>query len=206
MLKPARHCRGFTLMELIVGVGIALLVLTGLIMAFTSNTKTSSETLQRVRQSQDLRGAMGMMVRDLRRAGYWAQAPSGSGAGAAYSNPFATIDAATAGCISFRYDRDSDGSASASENFGFRLNGGAVETMTAGDASNCTAAGNTWEAITDAKVNPVTELAFTLNEEETASIVVRSVDISLKGHLAADAKSTQALTETVRIRNDLYKH
>ena len=203
-----RRSGGFTLMELMIGLGIALLLLTGLIMAFTSSTKTTSDTLKRVRQTQDLRGAMAAMVRDLRRAGYWAGAASASGSGAAYSNPFAAIDASTAGCISFRYDRDGNGSAGAGENFGYRLNGGAIESMIAGDASNCAAAGNTWEALTDAKVNVVTVLAFTLGEESVSAgagrIVVRQVAIQMEGNVAGNTATKQQLAETVRIRNDQY--
>lgn len=210
MLIARRSCGGFTLMELLFGVGIALLLLTGLIMTFTSSTKTSSDTLKRVRQGADLRGAMAMMVRDLRRAGYWAGATSGSGAGAAYNNPFAAIDTATAGCISYRYDHNADGSLGAPENFGFRVSAGAIEAMTGGDAADCAAAGNTWEAITDSKVHLVTALTFELSEEPAAvsgggQIVVRQVEIKLAGQLAGDAGAKQQLAETVRIRNDLFR-
>lgn len=204
-----RHARGFTLMEVLVGAGIALLVVTGLILAFTASTKSTSDTLRRVKQTQDLRGAMAMMVRDVRRAGYWANAVSGSGAGAGYSNPFGAIDSAMPGCLSFRYDRDGDGAAGASENFGYRLNAGAVEAMTAGDASNCAAAGNTWEALTDAKVNTVSALAFAVTEESasagTGTIVVRTVEIRLEGNVAGSSAAKQQLVESVRIRNDLYR-
>jgi prepilin peptidase dependent protein B len=210
MLNVRARNRGITLMELLIGTGIALLLLTGLIMAFTSSTKTSSDTLKRVRQSADLRGAMGLIVKDLRRAGYWGNATSGSGAGSGWSNPFGAIDTATPGCISFRYDRDGDGALGAAENFGFRLNAGAVESMTAGDAANCAAGGNTWEAMTDPKASVVTVLTFQLYEEAVAvsgggQVVVRTVEIALTGQPVNDASGTQQLAETVRIRNDLFR-
>ncbi len=200
---------GFTLAEMMIGVVIALFLLSGLILSFTATTKSSSDTLRAAKGAQDLRGAMMMMARDLRRAGYWANAASMTGSPATV-NPFAALNTATAGCVLFAYDQNSNGTLDANESFGYRLKSGAIEARTAGATDDCAAAANTWEALTDAKVNTVNTLTFTLAELAApvtggGNMMVRQVTIDTAAQLARDAAVKQTFTETVRIRNDVFR-
>lgn len=207
--QTMRRQRGFTLGELMIGVALALFLLSGLILTFTSTTKSSVDTLRAAKGSQDLRGAMMMMARDLRRAGYWANAASMTGSPATV-NPFATLNTAAAGCVLFAYDQNGNGTLDVGESFGYRLNGGAIEARTAGAADDCAAATNSWEALTDAKVNAINTLTFTLAELAApitggGNMIVRQVTIDAAAQLARDAAVKQTFTETVRIRNDVYR-
>ena len=205
----ARRMHGFTLAEMMVGVAISLFLLTGLILAFTSASKSSSDTLRLLKGSQDLRGAMLLMGRDVRRAGYWANATTMVGSKTTV-NPFAAINTAVAGCILFSYDQNSNGALDAAESFGYRLKNGVIEARTGGSTDDCNGAGNTWEALTEPNVNQVTALAFGLSEKAAAisgggQMIVREVVIDAAAQLTRDASVKQTFSETIRIRNDAYR-
>ena len=205
----APRMRGFTLTEMMIGVAISLFLLTGLLMAVTTATKSSSDTLGAVKGAQDLRGAMLMIGRDLRRAGYWASATGMVGDNTVV-NPFGVVNTAVAGCILFSYDRNDNGVRDAAESFGYRLNNGVIEARTAGASDDCTGGGHTWEALTDAKVNTVSALTFTQAEKSAAitgggQMVVREVSVDAAAALTRDASVKQSFTETIRVRNDLYR-
>jgi prepilin-type N-terminal cleavage/methylation domain-containing protein len=61
---------GFSMIELMIAMAIGLVVI-GSVLAFTmSSLNTNTEYVQATRLSQELRGTMDMITRDLRRAGY----------------------------------------------------------------------------------------------------------------------------------------
>jgi prepilin-type N-terminal cleavage/methylation domain-containing protein len=62
--------RGFTLMELLVSIGIAALVLTGLASAVASQSKSAILTLGTADMAQDARSSIDLFKRDVRMAGY----------------------------------------------------------------------------------------------------------------------------------------
>ncbi len=132
-------------------------------------------------------------------------------------------------CITFSYDTDADGNIDVGsgaaptngtdERFGFRLNSRALETRESG--ALCTDDG--WQNITDERSTRITTLQFTLKPQPAISlnnpdlkgkcegadtynctINVREVQIELKGELVSDVNVKRELTETVRIRNDLW--
>ena len=62
--------RGFTLLELLVAIGIAAVVLGGLASAVQSQSRSAIFALGSADMSQDVRSAIGLFKRDVRMAGY----------------------------------------------------------------------------------------------------------------------------------------
>ena len=70
-MKGHTHCRGFSLVELMVSLVITLILLAGIGQIFLSSKKsyTLQDSLARIQESG--RYAMDVLSQDLRRAGYW---------------------------------------------------------------------------------------------------------------------------------------
>jgi type IV pilus assembly protein PilW len=70
-MKGHTHCRGFSLVELMVALVITLILLAGIGQIFLSSKKsyTLQDSLARIQESG--RYAMDVLSQDLRRAGYW---------------------------------------------------------------------------------------------------------------------------------------
>ncbi|MDR3491228.1 MAG: prepilin-type N-terminal cleavage/methylation domain-containing protein [Gammaproteobacteria bacterium] len=208
---------GFTLPELLVALVVNAILFTALISIFIVNITHYNTIIKVNRLNQQLQATMQLMVNDIRRAGYWANANNDIGTNQ-NNNPFMasgvdlTIGASNT-CILFAYDKNSSGtlpsigSSSDDERYGYRLTGNAVQSRPWGASFNCT--GTDWENVTDPNLVTVTALTFTLTTQNmsaggTSTISLRSVDITLTGQLTDDATVTKTLTEHVRIRNDKF--
>lgn len=116
--------RGATLVELLVGVALALFILSGLVVVFVGGVEGSRRMLLEARLRQDMRAAMELITRDLRRGGYWGNAisrtvvPVGvttpvsyadpcTGAAGTVFNPYGCITTSGATEIDYLYSRDS---------------------------------------------------------------------------------------------------
>lgn len=214
--QAARAARGFTLVELLVGLALALLVVAGGASLLTSQIREHRALVLEARLMQDLRTAADLVARDLRRAGYWGDAGAGvwTEAAPARANPYAALapDSAASDAASLRYSRDAvenhvvDGN----EQFGFRLRNQAIEIQLG--SSN-------WQALTDATLLAVTEFVITPQHEvidlaaacptpcptesETCPRQqLRSLALVISAHALADAAVTRSVQAQVRVRND----
>jgi type IV pilus assembly protein PilW len=210
---------GFTLPEVLIALAVNVVILLGLVTVFSSNVSHSTKTTNIDALSQQLETAMQLMANDIRRAGYWGNAISDLGTGV-NNNPFMAagtdVNITGGNCILFTYDYDSNNSlatvssTSDDERYGFRLNGQTLQTRPPGASFDCSAAANAWENVTDPGIVQVTALSFTLNSTTvpvgatSASLLLRSVDISITGRLTSDNTITKTLTQHVRIMNDKY--
>ncbi|MDH5326193.1 MAG: hypothetical protein OEZ68_20855 [Gammaproteobacteria bacterium] len=112
---------GVGLPELMIGIVVGLIILSGTISLYINTIKNSSNTLLSTKLNQELSTAMSLMVSDIRRTGYWANANSGS------ANPFTVVTSPATNinvleslsCILYSYDHNSDG-INNNEIFGFR--------------------------------------------------------------------------------------
>jgi len=175
-----RAQRGINLIELMVGIAISLVLLTGVLSVMLRISTSGGEIVQSTRLNQQMRGALDLMSKELQRAGYvdwmaaWDQDDDGvltlpaddvTGDGNLDILDYyqavlpvlndmgrITIDGS---CILYRYDIGPD----QFNLFGFRLNDGAIEMKTSGDHSCDTNVG--WQDVTDPTVT-ITELTFTL--------------------------------------------
>lgn len=212
----ASAARGFTLVELLVGLALALLVVAGGGVLLTSQIREHRALVLEARLMQDLRTAADVVARDLRRAGYWGDAGAGvwSPAAPGRANPYTALapDGAASDAASLRYSRDAveNNVIDSNEQFGFRLRNGAIEIQLG--------TGN-WQAMTDATLLAVTQFVITPqqvdinlaaacptpcpSEDETCPRQqVRSLALQISAHALADATVTRSVQALVRVRND----
>lgn len=187
MIKRETIQRGFTLIELMVGLTVGLIVIGVVGSIFLSILRTSSDTMHSLTVNQEMRSVMALMVSDLRRAGYWEGAVDAAGSDA-FENPFTTEAETAAGtnlrdvhihdtdadgigdCIMYSYDIDHDDNAQlfdeqgVAPRMGFRLEEGSVQGLVTGvsmasgaDSSSC---GGDFKRFTDAQVLVVDSLEF----------------------------------------------
>lgn len=213
-----RHCRGLSMVELMVGLAVGLLIAAGGVLLFTGHLRENRSLLLEARLMQDLRTASDMVSRNLRRAGAWGGSSDGiwtRGATAITANPYASVspDAAASDAVSFQFSRDAseNHAVDSNEQFGFRLRTGVLE-MRLGGAG--------WQAMTDANVLTITQFNATPQVQwisleggcakpcPAASATcpprqaVRSFALRIAGRSASDAAVVRSVESTVRLRND----
>lgn len=159
--------RGVSLLELMIGIAVGLLVVASSLVIYLNGARGGTDSLRANRFNQDVREIMNIMVNDIRRAGYWADAAAGT------ANPY-MLDAnnirIVGSCILFSYDAVFDNAAVGVTNgadfFGYRLNGGTLQmldnTVAAHNSTAATFCGNggTWVNLTDPGEITVTGLTF----------------------------------------------
>lgn len=158
--------QGLSLVELLVGLAVALVVLTGAGAAFIAHSNSVAGSLKSDKMNHDMQVTLDIMINELRRAAYW----NSEATGAPTSNPFASVYI-NGSCVLYSYDMDnaagtnvSDGLQQNNERFGYKLNSGAVWMKKSGDAASAVdcSAGD-WERVTDPNILSVTQLSFTLS-------------------------------------------
>ena len=86
MLKPTPvHQSGVSLVELMIGSAVGLIVIAAVLATYAVIARSGSETMASAKLNAELRAAMDMMVRDIRRAGSWTATLASRKEGA---NPF----------------------------------------------------------------------------------------------------------------------
>ncbi len=122
-----RRQQGLGLVELLVGVAIALILITGATLVYVNSLRASTTSTTLAQVNQALRGMMTVIANDLQRAGYSESAAAGAAsnpftvrmnpaAGAAITDVFVSADQR---CILYTFDLDLDGTVDANEFFGF---------------------------------------------------------------------------------------
>ena len=212
--------RGLSMVELLVGVTIALFIAAAGATLLAGNLRENRNLLLEARLMQDLRTATDVISRDLRRAGYWGAASDGvwtaaAAASGVAANPYVALapGAAASDAVSFRYSRDAveNNLVDSNEQFGFRLRNRVIEMLLG--------AGN-WQALTDAGTLDITEFSVTPTVQEidlrgyctqacpTSSTScpprqqVRSLALVVTGRSTTDASVIRSLRSNVRLRND----
>lgn len=219
MLKALPGQHGISLIELMVAMSISILLMLGLTTFMSGTLNSNSTAIKMSRFDQEIRAAMTLMVREVRRAGYWGSpsytsgALSGVGYGSTYVNPFANLDTTTAGCILYRYDKNSNGIIDSGEYFGFQLSSDSIQMLNNGSSTdNCNSTSG-WAPLTNSANVKVTTLSFaetdsapvyTNGTSSGPNIKVRYITITLTGQSATDASLKQTLQETVKLENDLF--
>jgi type IV pilus assembly protein PilW len=205
-------------MELLIGIAVGMIVISGAAMLFARNLSGSKLLLAESRLNEDLRNAADLLTRDLRRAGYWGNAIKGTqaiGAGAiTTANPYSD-STASAQQVDYRFSREVDVAENdaldpSSEQFGFRLHDKAIQMQVGTD---------NWSDITDKTSVEIT--TFTVTPTVTSvslgdacpnaclpgqpncpTATVRSYAVLLHGVSVRDSGLQRTLRSTVRVRND----
>jgi type IV pilus assembly protein PilW len=163
-----RDQRGLTVVELMVGFAVGLFIVGGATKLFVDYLTNNRKLLIETRLNQDLRAAADLVVRDLRRSGYWRNAsaqlwvPNSTNTGGTYTpNPYRTVSVTGTGTcpssdlgvtltasgsqITYGYATDANDALDSAEQHGFKVESGALKMQNG--LSN-------WQAITD--VNSLT--------------------------------------------------
>lgn len=198
--------RGFTLIELMISIVIGLIILAAVLGMFITMIKSDSDNLKSIRLNQELRAAMSLITRDIRRAGANRNAAVDSST-TPPTNPFSvaggtrlTIMANQEGilnsCMIYSYDAN-DGS---NELYGYRHDStdGSIEVR----ANGALCDDNGWSTVTDEQLVNITALTFTDTTVTQAGINIRQITVTLSGQLRKDNTVTRTFTETVKVRND----
>lgn len=225
------HERGLSLVELLIGLAVGSLIVAGALTVFAKISFSGLENVRMVRLNEQLRNTLDVMHREIQRAGYVDAWQPGdvvfSDLDFVAMGAFGTITlggacadsdgdgAVECSCILYSYDEDQDGVFdAATEVFGFRFNGGAVERDTT--AATCAAGTD----ITDGEVT-ITALSFELDPGSTIAevgngngdgtcesgetcLARRKINVLLEGELTADSDFTVRLRDEIKVRNDHY--
>lgn len=229
-----RHQRGLSIIELLIGVAVGLFILGGGLTLFGDYINNNRRLVLETRVNQDMRATADLIARDLRRAGYWGNSTAGvvttNNMPVAATSPYAAVNQTSTSPIetTYWYSQGTEDNAldATTENFGFRLNSGALQYRQGGN----------WQTMTDPNTLTITGFTVTpvqrcvaLQQYCTGGssstcaaciatldangcptttcatcpfIKVRSYDITLQATSATDASVIRSLQESVRVRND----
>ena len=145
-----RHQLGLSIIELLVGVAIGLLILSGAVKLFTDNITSNRKLVLETRVNQDMRSAADLIARDLRRAGFWGNSTSGvvttNSQPTAATSPYSAVSptSTTASTeVTYNYSQGTENNVldATNESFGFKLDSanGVLQYQQ----------GNNWQSITD---------------------------------------------------------
>ena len=215
--KGWKQQRGVTLIELMVAMVISLIVSTAMVLLMANTIGTSSQTIQMTRLTQEMRTAMQLITRDLRRANYHGNSAN------CFSNINCSPDATkitaivptTANCFRFWLDRKGDGGLDVGMFQRFDRGGVNVLQMTsADDASNT--CGVDWGValdITDADIVNIS--TFTINNDDsdcfdislTDSQIVSKVRLTMTAELQNTPQGipiSKTIADTIYVRNPVF--
>ena len=210
--------RGISVVEILVAL-VAGLIVVGSVLAFTVSSVTSNaENIRATRLAQELRGAITLVTREIRRAGYNLDAAE-TVATSSFANEFDDMDI-EADCIVIAYDDpvidvpNADALPDAGEITGFRRvetgGNGVLEVNVGLDAVDCDDPAGTWVEVTNPADVDLT--AFTIADSSTTvetgtpgtdpSVTIRAIDITMSMALETDPATVRTSHERIRIRAD----
>ncbi len=221
--RGMRRQRGLSLVELMVGVVVALFVVAAASLLMSTQLNDNRRLLLETQVQQDLRATTDIIARELRRSSYWAAFASGTPeptAGTVVGNPGRALGFVSASnTVNYRYSR-----ASGTTAFGFKLQDGVIKSCQGEPDVDGLCAG-TYQDLTDPKSVIIT--AFTVTQERASAtsnddglilpcpslcsdgttacwprVSVREFLITITGHAVSDAAVTRTLRLGVRVRND----
>lgn len=221
-LRGWRSQAGVSLVELLIGVTLGLFIVGAGLTMLVVHLRESRTQIAQSRLMQDLRAATDLITRDLRRAGYWGDAPAGVwprdaaiNPGSVASNPYSAmaVSGTSTPAIAYQLSRDEieNGRVDDNEQFGYRLRGGALEMQLGAGG---------WQTMTDITSMKVTRLGLTPTEQVLdlggschvpcpvgsttcpPRLHVRGVIVTVSAVSATDAASERSVRTGVRLRND----
>jgi len=207
MTGTKRGQKGLSLIELMVSMAIGLIIMAAVLTMFIGMTKADNDNIKSIRLNQDLRATMGLITRNLRRAGVNRNSAVNSSTTPA-TNPFDNVQIFNAGvedtdvdgdgertgnCVIFTYDAD-DGS---NELYGYQVVNNVVETRIGG-----TTCGNNWDDLTDGSLISITNLNFLDTRISESGVTTSYITVTLTGELVRDSTVNRTLVETIKVRND----
>jgi type IV pilus assembly protein PilW len=214
MRGPHRQ-QGLSLVELMVGAALGLFVVAGALQLHAHHLRDNRQLLVEARLQQELRAAVDLVARQLRRSGYWQHALAGVARlpyDDAGGNPHSALTTASPAAFGADVDDAPGATTDASSRWGLRLNGHRLQARIGAGG---------WQDLSDPAFVVVeafellpTERAVDLLARCVVEVcpagstscpprqLIRSVEIVLRGRASADAALVREARETVRLRND----
>jgi len=220
--------QGATLMEVLIAMSLSLVVTAAMIALMSNSLGSTARIIKMTKLSDDMRIAMQMMTRDVRRSSYnsnsmycYANADCGTDGAATLPGEILMTDGDGDGdndCFTFLLDRDWDDS-TANVAGGFRrvVSGGVgiLEMWTGDTPPDCTeAAGEgSWVQVTNPDNMDI--FAFSVDEDlsyeveifndgtNTLSQKIRKVHMNMQGRLVMDPTIVRQVEDVIAVRNDL---
>ncbi|ALS99174.1 hypothetical protein [Lacimicrobium alkaliphilum] len=205
MLTRIRQ-KGSSLIELMISMLLGLTSLSLLASVAGYGIGTNANLLGQSRLTEEMRAAIFLIGREVRRAGINGNAMSV--VQNPTDNPAVFSSTITLGsypgepansCILFSYDANFNGNLdleNPNERYGFRLKDGAVEVRQGG--TGCTQGG--WQDLTDSQVVEITALIFTLKQTVNGQVTSYQVDIEIVGELIGKPEFNRRYQETLMVR------
>lgn len=220
-LQPTqrRAQRGLSIVELMVGVAVGLIVVAAASLLTATQLSDNRRMFVEVQLQQDLRAALEIITREMRRAGYWSSpesyvwSPTQQGLDSGQQDDMWPAAGTTTDTF-FRYSRGAAGS------LGYRLNGGRLQTRVP-------ATPGAWQDLTDAQLVQITAFSVTANHALEPSqtgaapqrmpcpklcadgstncwpqVRVRQYTVSITGRAKSDPAIVRTMSSVVRPRND----
>lgn len=224
----ARRQAGTTLMEAMISLALSLLVTTAMVTLMGNSMGSATRIIEMSQLTDELRNAMSMMSRDIRRANFntnsiycYANSDCGISGGPAEQYADITVTgAANNSCFVFGLDRDWDGNSANDGPGAFRwatTGGVGVIEMWVGDgAPTCgaLAGGDDWLPVTDPDFVDVTVFdvddansysqELTLKGGATLTQRTRDVVMQIEGRLILDNRITRRIEDRIKVRNDFF--
>ena len=216
-MQLKRHSCGFTLVELMIAMLIGIIFSICAIKMFAGTINTSARSVQMVKLSQELRTAMQLVARDIRRSGILFDPLANYQATQALTSGItigALSEEGDADCLQVTY-QDTDGT---DVNAVYRH----IVTDGVGSVAGHFAAGSTcatgvdadgWVEITNPEMMNVSNFSLTLNNQtieigtnpasgNAIQMIIERVAIQITGVLHADTDIARTIQTEIRLRNE----
>jgi Tfp pilus assembly protein PilW len=222
----ARRQAGATLLEAMISLALGLVVTTAMVTLMGNSMGSATRIIEMSQLTDELRNAMSMMSRDVRRANYntnsiYCYANSDCGISGGPAEQYADISitgAANNSCFVFGLDRDWDGNSANDGPGAFRraTTGGVcvIEMWVGNGAPNCGTNNADWVQVTDPgfvditifNVDDSASFDQTITEKGGTTLTqrTRQVQMQIEGRLILDNSITRRVEDTIKVRNDFF--
>ena len=218
-----KNQKGFTLIELMVGLVVGLIVLSAVIYAFISTLRSSADIVNSVRLNREMANISDILVGELRRSGYWpVTSATNSPFGATPDIAILPTDGVADTCVLYSYYNDSV-TPEVQVYRGIAVDSGViyysdVVSTALSSATSCDPVGESWPELSNSKflqVNSLslnltcfdvltgTSLAYASCRTAGTSTLSRSISISLEAAVVSDPEWSSGIDEVVKLQNDL---
>ena len=212
---------GSTLIETMISITLSVMVILSMVTLMGNSMGSATRIIQMSQLTGELRNAMSMMSRDIRRANYTA------GSIYCYGNADCGVEDATkqaaditidgGDCFFFGVDRDWSGDSFTDNAGGFRLvsNGGVgvIEIWVGDESPVCDGTSDDWVELTDPNLVNITTFvidgsgSFENTLTGSTGIITqrtRRIQMQIEGRLNLDNSITRRIEDTIKVRNDIH--
>lgn len=227
-MKPlTRKSRGFTLIELMIGMIVGLIVLSAVGYAFISSIRSAKDVLNSVKLNTEVSLVTDIITGELRRTGYWPITGSGNseyGTSASSGNDLVLYPGgSSASCVQYSYFNDSQSPIGKTYRaFGWVSGASGSYLVTSSSDSSfpdCSGIDSSWTEFTDPDVLNIENFDLSLDCTVVAGSIAPSTDCSVAGgsnsilsrvvtvsmavSMVRDSTWKSSVEEQVKLQNDL---